>query len=82
MKKMLIHMFTGKDNETFDMVKVFGALAILLFFAGITYNTITTGSFDATGYCTNLALLFAALAGGVKIKETTEPDVVKNDVKE
>ena len=74
MKDILIHMFTGKDNSTFDLFKVFGAMAILLFFGGVIFNTVKTGSFDPTGYCTNLSILLAALAGGVKIKETTEPD--------
>lgn len=74
MKEIATHIFTGKDNSTFDLIKVFGAIIIVLFVMGTIYNTLTVKFFDSNTFCTNVSILLVAIAGGVKVKETTEPN--------
>ena len=73
MKDVITHVFTGKDNFTFDLIKVFGAFTMIIFFIGTIYNMLTAESFDSSAFCTNASILLVAIAGGVKVKETTEP---------
>lgn len=78
-KVFLKNLFTGKDNETFDIGRVLWALSCLTFLGISILTTIQGQPFHPMEWGTGLS---AVLAGGgisVAVKSHTEPDYRGND---
>ena len=67
------NMLTGIDNETHDLVRVMGALIILVFLGLAIYIVVTTKVFDMSTFCVSASGLLLGISGGIKLKETVEP---------
>jgi hypothetical protein len=68
------HLLTGKDNATYDIVRLLGLLsvALALFLTGwVVLNRWQAWSLQEYGI--GLGVLFGALGAALKIKESTEP---------
>lgn len=67
------HMLTGKDNVTYDFIRVAGICALFTYL-GLSIASFFTGKpWDGTAFGTGFGIAVAAVAGALKIKETTEP---------
>lgn len=81
--KVLKDLFTGKDNETQDLMKWLAALAFLIALVltcfGVFFKNVT---FDIVNYGIGISGLLVALAGGLHIKRSTEPDADNTPDKE
>ena len=73
MPEILQHLFTGKDNKTFDIARVLWAISIIIFLALAIYHVLKHGQFDPLGYGTGLGGLLAGGGAGVGLKSHTEP---------
>lgn len=72
--KFLSNILTGKDNATYDISRVSGALGVLTFLGLETFQVVHRGtSFDMQAFGIGFGTVVAALAAALKIKETTEP---------
>lgn len=73
MKNFLIHCFTGKDNQTFDIGRLLWATGVIVFLVYGGWHVIRNHQFDPLAFGSGLG---AALAGGglgVGFKKDTEP---------
>lgn len=75
MNKLLTQLLTGKDNQTHDLIRHLGLMGVLWFLAAESYLVITTGQLDMMAFGTVFPCLLLGIAGALKMKETTEPDV-------
>ena len=74
MKKFLIQVLTGIDNETFDIGRVLWALGALTFLGLAIYAVAIKGqAFDAMTYGAGLGTVLAAGGAALGMKATTEP---------
>jgi hypothetical protein len=73
MKSFILHMITGLDNKTIDVVRV-GMIASLLMFFGICITQLVQNhKIDLLQFAGGSTIILGGGAAGVKIKETTEP---------
>jgi len=70
----LKHMFTGKDNETFDLGRVLWAMSVVSFLGIGFYGTYKGTPMDYLAFGTALAALLAGGGSGLGLKAKTEPD--------
>lgn len=70
--KMFTDITTGPDGETADPARVLWILGTLVYFGG-SVAVMIQGKFDMQTYGIGLAAVLAGGAGGVKMKESTEP---------
>ncbi len=74
MMQLLHNMMTGKDNVTYDFVRVLGILTVLVALGLQVYSVVIKGEvFSAWTFGTGMGAVFATLGAALKIKETTEP---------
>lgn len=74
MKALLIHVFTGPDNSTFDGARVMGGVGFLWFLVMGTFDVTWRGhAFDWTTVSGSLSALIVAICGAVRVKASTEP---------
>lgn len=65
---------TGQDNETPDILRILGALSVVVFlFLAIWAVVHDRQVWDAQSYGTGLGLVLAAIGGGLWMKKDTEP---------
>lgn len=76
-KTFLLHLFSERDNQTVDLVRVVGG--VLAFAGGIEYLTLAAWNvvinkvaFDHTAFGSGLSLVIAALGAAVAVKAITE----------
>lgn len=76
--RFLVHLFTERDNTTFDSVRVVGG--ILAFLGGLEYLVLSAWNvivnhvpFAHESFGTGLGAVIAALGAAVAIKAATEP---------
>lgn len=73
--KVLRDCFTGKDGATYDVVRVCGALCVLVFLLLTVYSVVVLGQcFDADKFGIGVGALFAALGWSLGRKAHTEPE--------
>ncbi len=68
------HIFTGKDNETYDMGRILWAVGVVIFFGLAIYDVINSNKFDALSYGTGLGGLLTGGGAGIALKSKTEPE--------
>ena len=71
---MLNHLFTGVDNQTYDLGRVLWALTILGFLAESGWAVIGHAAvFDPMAWGTGAAALLAGGGAALRLKTSTEP---------
>jgi hypothetical protein len=73
LQNFLKHLFTGKDNETFDVARVLWAVGVLFFLGLSTYDMLKGHDFRPMDWGTGLGLVLAGGGTGVAVKSKTEP---------
>ena len=74
MLQFLKHLFTGKDNQTFDLGRVLWALGVIALIAFTGWHVWEKCEFDAMSYGTGLGALLGGGGAGIAIKKGTEPE--------
>lgn len=70
----LRQMLTGRDNATWDIVRVLGALAVLVALGLTVYSVVWRGQpFDLQSFGLGVCALFSGLGLSLKLKEGSEP---------
>ncbi len=74
MKTAVMTMFKGKDNLTYDAIRVLAVAAVVVAL-GLTVYTVVMkdAAFDLQAYGIGLGVLFASVGAALKLKESTEP---------
>ncbi len=74
MSKLLKQLFTGKDNETQDLVRWLAALSFVVALGLDVYVVAWKNQqYDMQQFGVGLAAIFAAVGAALKLKESTEP---------
>jgi len=74
MNQFFKHIFTGKDNQTYDIGRVLWAIGVIAFICFAGYEAIQKGIFDAMGYGTGFGAVLAGGGVGIGTKIKGEPD--------
>lgn len=74
LRKFVVHMLTGKDNETFDISRVLLLLTGITFVGVSVFHVIATHTWDPVAYGAGAAGVLGGGAAGVAVKAKTEPD--------
>ena len=64
---------TGKDGETYDCVRVYGGLAILVFLSLSIADFVVTLEFNYMAFGTGFAAIIGSMGGALWAKQGTEP---------
>lgn len=73
MKTLLLHIFSGRDNQTVDVARVLWVLGVLSFVAFAGWHVWQNHQFDPLNYGGGLGGLLAGGGAGVGLKSKTEP---------
>lgn len=74
MKQFLMHLLTGADNVTFDMVHVLAMLAVIEGLSLALYAVVWKDQvFDLQAFGVGSGALFIGIGGALKLKESSEP---------
>ncbi len=73
MKKAFIHMMTGIDNYTIDVVRVIMLLSSGVASALSIYMAIVHGQWSAEAYGISIATILGGGGAGIAMKAKTEP---------
>ena len=69
-----MHLLTGADNVTYDMVHVLAVLAVIEGLGLALYAVVGKGQvFDLQSFGIGSGALFIGIGGALKLKETSEP---------
>jgi hypothetical protein len=77
MRSFWKHLFTGKDNRSFDIGRVILFEAVQSYIMLTAYFIFKGGAFDFIAYGTGLAALLAAGGAGIAMKAGTEPEALE-----
>lgn len=68
------HCLTGKDNETYDIVRVLALMAVVEALALSVYVVVwKSAPFSLVEYGTGIGVIFASIGAALKLKESSEP---------
>ena len=74
MKTILTQMMTGRDNRTFDAVRVLAVLSIIVGLALAVYVVVWKGQpFSLQDFGLGIGAVFLSVGGALKLKADTEP---------
>jgi hypothetical protein len=73
-KLFIKHIFTGKDNATFDVGRLLWALGVLVFLGISIYSVAKGNPFNAIDYGAGFGGLLAGGGAGLSLKAKTEPE--------
>ena len=73
MKTLLLHIFSGADNQTADIARVLWTLGVLSFVVYAGINVWHNHAFDPMAYGTGLGAVLAGGGAGVGLKVNGEP---------
>ena len=76
MMKVLKHLFTGLDNQTFDIGRILWAKMCLVYCVVSGWHTYHIGAFDAQAWAIGAGTILAAGGGSLALKSKTEPQNV------
>lgn len=68
--KIFKDLFTGVDNETYDLGKILGSLSVVSF---IVFTYLTLAKFNSFEFASGITGILAGWGFTQKIKESTEP---------
>lgn len=69
-----MNMLKGKDNLTYDVIRVQAVAAVLVALCLQIYAVVVKGQpFDLQNYGIGLGVLFASVGAALKLKADTEP---------
>lgn len=71
MKKFLVDCLTGIDNKTFDFMRVFAAIAFLVYFAN-SFLAINE-PWNPIQFAEGFGILVVSVSASLRIKNDTEP---------
>jgi len=72
-KQILNQLFTGSDNQTFDIARVLWAVGVFVFMVLSIIETFKGHDFDPVAYASGLGIALVGGGIGVAIKKDTEP---------
>lgn len=73
--KIIHHCVTGIDGETYDPARIYGMVAVLVFFVlAIVAVIVKNQPWDAQAYGIGFGALLAGFGLGVSLKSKTEPE--------
>jgi hypothetical protein len=67
-------LFTEKDGESWDFVRVFGALSILWFMGNVSFSVYKGQVFSPESVAIGLSTLLAAVSGGVAVRSWSKSE--------
>jgi hypothetical protein len=73
MKLLLLHIFSGPDNQTTDVARVLWAVGVVSFIGFAGWHVIANHQFDPMAYGTGLGAVLAGGGAGVGLKYKAEP---------
>jgi len=73
MKTLLLHIFSGPDNQTVDVARVLWVISVLTFIGFGGWHVIANHQFNPMEYGTGLGAVLAGGGAGVGLKSKTEP---------
>lgn len=76
LKTIIKHLFTGKDNHTWDLGRILWFVGVMLFFAMTIYSIIDPGFaaiFNPIEWGTGFGSVLALGGVALKVKESSEP---------
>ena len=76
MLKALKHMFTGVDNETWDIGRILWAKMSFVYCLVSGYHAVVHGNFDPQNWAIGASAILAGGGGGLALKSKTEPNHV------
>jgi len=74
MIKIIRDCFTGKDNETYDIVRIVYFISCSVYFLLSILETFHGHDFKPVEFGTGLGLITTAAGGALALKHRTEPD--------
>ena len=78
--KIIKDSLTGRDNSTYDVLRILGAAGGGAFlFLAIYWVVVLKGAWDAMAYGTGFAALIGAVGAALWMKRDTEPSCSKDD---
>lgn len=73
-KKVVHDCLTGIDGVSYDPARIYGAMAVNVFFALALVDVLGNGQpFNAQSYGVGFGVLLAGFGLGVQLKKSTEP---------
>lgn len=72
--KLFKDIFTGKDNQTADGIKILALIGVIIFLFGTIYEIFVNHKFDGQSFCNSLSTIIGAVCVALRIKQTTEPE--------
>lgn len=73
--KQIVHdCLTGKDGQTFDPARIYGAMAVNVFLGNSVYAIYHGQAWNPVDFGTGFGLLLAAFGAAVAMKSKTEPE--------
>jgi len=73
MLKALKHLFTGVDNETWDIGRILWAKMSVVYCAVSAYHAVAHGNFDPQNWAIGASAILAGGGGALSLKSKTEP---------
>jgi len=74
----LIHLVTGKDNETHDVARWSWVTTTVAVIAGAVWNAIHGGAMNLMDFAQAVGIISGAHGAAVMMKRDTEPDGTGN----
>ena len=80
MRHTVRKIMSGADNETPDIARILGAVAVAVFLGLSVYSVCwQKAEWKPADFGTGLGLVFVAIGGFIKLKEKSEPAVHSGD---
>lgn len=73
MLKAIKNMFTGVDNETWDIGRILWAKVSIVYCAISSYHVVAHGAFDPQNWAIGASAILAGGGGALSLKSKTEP---------
>lgn len=73
-KKFLKDITTGIDGKTYDAIRVYMLLGVIVFLGCTTWHLYDDNIFSFIEFGTGLAAIFAGGGAGIGFKQKTEPE--------
>lgn len=73
------HIFTGVDNQTFDIGRILWAKMCLVYCVLTGYHTVHSGQIDPQAWAIGASAILAGGGGAIALKSKTEPNNVDAD---